>query len=1054
MTKPFWVRLSLLLLCVLSWPSFSLQLFDGKSFLYDIGPDGALMRGTLDAYAGMYHLRVNRTDYVGNVTRLSPTGREARRDVFIEPSSGLEIRRNLYVSKTQNFARFSEILRNPTDAPITVEVEIYGKLGAGSDTVKIADQGNFLITGDVITVAQKNFAAIKRNKTFLDDFPGDYNSVSGGMPVLLHYHSQVSNPVTATHTLSGNRLSWIYSDVMVPAQSQVRLIYFVAQTTDVAAAHQVATLVFNNPTALYENMGPAAREQLLNFIPPKPIPRNDGDGDFSETPLLRPGELQTGALEEDDAWSRMRLATPADAYALNLAAGETVTIRMSAAFNAYLYFFQDVRGEVLVAANDDSGVNTTHAEIVFTATAGGTYYFEATAHNRGERGPYTLEMFAGTVNRSPNAYAFEFATESAEVPTTVTFTDFSTDVDGEIEERCWQFGDRSPMTCEASHTVTHTYQQPGYYSVGLTLRDDEGAYAYRSEQISIGSTPTDIELRVSTPVSGELDSSDVRSQTRSSAFADRYRITSPSAGQELVFDMVSDAFDSYLYLYDQFNRLLHQDDNSGGGTHARLRYTPMYRGDLWLEATSFQDNTLGKYNLSLELAENSNAVEVPIDTSPSLSNPLQYWFMARLPANFLATLLRWNFGDGSQEIQTTQTVVSYTYPHTGDFTVTVTALNADNQQLTGSQTFSIYNQPVAPVARFIASPLFGEKPLFVFFSNESTPSVAGESLRYMWQFDDGEVSTETNPAHTFTQSGTYQVTLRAYSSLTQQWASHSMPVTVIERQRADVPVTGTVREQPQVLMAGFDPMLVDLLDTEVKIFAIVRPGKRPLQMVRFIPNGSDVGWVMQHVATYANGDQRYETVYTFPQGLFSVTTLDRLFGEQSDQFQIQAIDQAGQFHAFPNLEIGHYPPQNSIPKSLNLEPLRHVGIRRREPQVLAAGFDPALVHQSDVAATLEDVSDADIMVKAIVREGRFPIQSVTLKPNQGALSLPMRLTEMLPNGDKVYAINYSYPVNSLEKGTLGNWFGIGPTQFTVMVVDVAQQSHSFPALKIGNFPPL
>jgi hypothetical protein len=46
------------------------------------------------------------------------------------------------------FARFSEILSNPTDTPITVEVEIFGNLGARQQAV--SQQQHFLITDDII----------------------------------------------------------------------------------------------------------------------------------------------------------------------------------------------------------------------------------------------------------------------------------------------------------------------------------------------------------------------------------------------------------------------------------------------------------------------------------------------------------------------------------------------------------------------------------------------------------------------------------------------------------------------------------------------------------------------------------------------------------------------------------------------------------------------------------------------------------------------------------------------------------------------------------------
>ncbi len=1022
MSKSFLI-LNALLLCVFSGQSFSLPLFDSENFLYDVGENGALMRGKLNAYLGLYYLRVNGVNYIGDIDHLSPDGREVRSAPFIEQGSGLEVKRHFYVSKTQNFARFSEILHNPTDIPITVDVEIYGKLGAKSHTTALVDQEHFLITGDV----------------------------SGIIPVfLLHYHSQVNHPVTATHTLNNNQLSWVYSEITIPAQSEARLIYFVAQTTDVNVAKQVATNIYINPTALYENIDESA--QLLNFEPQQPISREDEEvSDLSHAPFLKLGELRRGTLEEKDFWSFKRMATPADAYALNLKADETVTIRMSARFNAYLYLFQDMKAETVVAANDDREFKTTHAEIVFTAIEDGTYYIEATAHNRRERGEYTLEIISGAVNEPPTAYPFDFTGKNLISPATVTLTDFNTDKEGDIVERCWHFDDGSDVTCDINNnTVTHTYTEAGQYNVGLTLRDNDGAYSYHNEQISIASPPEGIVLRLSNIVSKELMPSDGYSQIRFYAFADRYRISSITAGQELVIDMISDDFDSYLYLTDRFNQPLAQDNNSGGSTHARLRYTPLHDDDLWIEATSVKDNTQGKYHLSMKLAENEVPVEIPIAFSPALNNPLQYQFIARLPNSFKATSLHWDFGDKTETVKTNKSILSHTYTQRGEMTVTVTAINDKNQRFTGSQRVIVNNKITAPKASFTAKPLFGEKPLRVFFTNDSVPNSQDDALNYVWHFGDGNLSSDTNPAHSFTKAGTYYITLEVFSR--QERASYTVPVTVIDHDDTALPITGKVRELPQVLMAGFDPILIDLLDTHVKIFALVRAGKTPVKTVRFIKNGSDFEYLMQQVATLANGEQYYETVFNFEQGTFPIGTLGTLFGEKKGQFRIQAIDQAGQFHAFPNLEIGNNPPLNFVPQSLNIGSLHQKGIHRRQPQVLAAGFDPILVHKNDDAPVLVNASDAEFMIKAIVREGLFPIQSVTLKQNKGTLNFPMHLQETLPNGDELYVVNYPYPSESFKKGTLGHLFGIEPTQFTVTVEDFAQETHRFPEVVIGDFP--
>jgi PKD repeat protein len=1003
------VRLSFIFLLLISNSTNALQLIDNKSFIYDIDPNGALTQGSLNAYATMYQLRVNGANFVGNISSLLTQGREVNTNFFTEPRSGLQIKRRVYVPKMQNFARFFEIIRNPTDKDVTVDVEIFGTLGSGRNTVLKVEQQQFLITEDS----------------------------RGNQPTLLHYHSQVSSSLTATYTLDNGQLRWIYPNLTIPAGKTKRLVYFVAQTTDVEAATQVAMYIFSNPSALYEGIGDG-RSEIPNFTPPTPTPNSD----FAQAPFLNAGETRGGILEEKDSLSHQRANTPADLYAIHLTAGQQVAIRMSAAFNAYLYLFADSAGSQLLASNDDQGVNTTNAQLLFTASQEGNYYLEATAHDQGERGTYTLEI-ANASNNPPQAYAFQMEVGSLTAPSLVKFTDFSSDGDGQIKQRCWQFGDGSPVSCAAeTTTISHTYQQAGHYNISLTVQDDKGAWGHYSQPLSIRATAEGVVLPVSNTVTGELSSADKYSQTRSNSFADRYRLASVNAGQELVIDMQSQDFDSYLYLYDEYRRLLRLDDNSGGGQHAHLRYTPVRDGDLYVEATSFEDNKLGNYSLSLTLATTDTPVKIPIEAITSLQNPLENLLVARLPESFQPTSLTWNFGDHTATVSTDKAIVSHVFKRSGEFTVEVTATNAAGKTATGSQNFSINNQVIAPLTRFSATPLFGEKPLRVFFTNESQSYLSGDSLRYVWQFGDGEISTNTHPAHTFTREGMYQVVLQAFSTTTQQSASFSVPVVVIDRSSANVPVTQVARLRPQVLLAGFDPMLVDLLDTDVKLFAIVRPGNTPIQTVRVTRNNENFTLVMQHVATYPNGDQRFEAVYTFALGDFPVITLANLFGDQSGQFRIQAVDQAGQFHAFPNLEISDNPPLTTVPQSLHIEPLREVGIRRSQPQVLGAGYDPALV----------DKNDTQFTVQAVVREGLYPINSVILQQNKSTLAMPMQLREILPNGDKLYSVMYHYPKGSFDTGTLGNLFGDQAYQFMIMVTDEMQQTHRFPEFKVGNYP--
>ncbi len=82
----------------------------------------------------------------------------------------------------------------------------------------------------------------------------------------------------------------------------------------------------------------------------------------------------------------------------------------------------------------------------------------------------------------------------------------------------------------------------------------------------------------------------------------------------------------------------------------------------------------------------------------------------------------------------------------------VSAINSD-----GSESFlSNYaqNRSVA-LANFSATPLTGTAPLKVQFTDASS----GEVTSWLWDFGDGETSTDQNPKHTYDQAGEYTVKL-------------------------------------------------------------------------------------------------------------------------------------------------------------------------------------------------------------------------------------------------------------------------------------------------------
>lgn len=144
--------------------------------------------------------------------------------------------------------------------------------------------------------------------------------------------------------------------------------------------------------------------------------------------------------------------------------------------------------------------------------------------------------------------------------------------------------------------------------------------------------PTPTTPPVSSTVVGEIAYGEQVTATIPPDFTQQqYRFTA-DAGDTVEITLVSDDFDSYLFLYDAAGNILTQDDDGAGMRNARIIYTIPTRGDYIIGVDSFGNvvginPAFGTFTLTLNLQgtdaqPSPTAVEItptsqPIETTPT-----------------------------------------------------------------------------------------------------------------------------------------------------------------------------------------------------------------------------------------------------------------------------------------------------------------------------------------------------------------------------------------------------------------------------------------------------
>jgi PKD repeat protein len=352
------------------------------------------------------------------------------------------------------------------------------------------------------------------------------------------------------------------------------------------------------------------------------------------------------------------------------------------------------------------GSNTTVQNPTHLFSAPGSYDVSLTVTRDGDADTSKQVVNAGSV---PNA-DFTGTPRSIDVGGSVTFTDTTTNAPTAWS---WDFGDTATSS---DRNPTHIYMAKGIYTVSLSARNTNGADAEaKTGYVNVGVAPK-AEFR---PVIIPYQRNQVPMQV---SFIDQ-TIGNPTSWQWDFGDGQTSGEQNPKHLYQKegvYTVSLTAQNNFGKDTRVRTDLITVARGpavDFSADRTTIG---VGARVTFTDLSANS-------------------------PSNWV-----WDFGDGSTG---TGPKPDHVYRATGVYDVTLIASNPDqSNSLTKNQYITVLN---IPHADFVADKTRGSAPLAVHFIDQSQ----GAPTSWKWDFGDGETTIEKNPVHTYTNLGTYTVTL-------------------------------------------------------------------------------------------------------------------------------------------------------------------------------------------------------------------------------------------------------------------------------------------------------
>ena len=218
---------------------------DAAGFLWNIATDGSIATGTDGAFSGGF-------DMLGYPARATAVLEDGNRTFDLGASSfgnGSMVRRKVFVSTTAGFARFFEIVANPTAVPIDYTVDVLTNMGGPVNEPIVTSNGD------------ANFTTADRWVVLSD---GD----DVGRPAVAQVVDAVQPPssITASPTGLFTRLRW---NLSLPPGTATAVVHWAVQARTKAAATALAQQLALHQAGALDGLD-AGELALLDSNQPKP----------------------------------------------------------------------------------------------------------------------------------------------------------------------------------------------------------------------------------------------------------------------------------------------------------------------------------------------------------------------------------------------------------------------------------------------------------------------------------------------------------------------------------------------------------------------------------------------------------------------------------------------------------------------------------------------------------------------------------------------------------------------------------------------------------------